>query len=88
MFTCMSHVHKFIAGTNLSKLFHYLDEHPDASSTSKTLQYLEACNKFFEQAFLSHEKIFNMNSPVLISLKGFKFFTNWMDNIIQGMYTL
>lgn len=34
------------------------DEHPqaeDAKCTSKTLQYIEACNKIFERGFLSHE---------------------------------
>ena len=74
----------------MSELHRYVDEHPnavDAIPTSKTLQYLEGCNAIFERGFLSHDKIMDMNSTVLKSIDhGFKFFTNWMDQILkEGM---
>ena len=39
--------------------------------------YLEACNKIFENGFLSHKRIFDMDSEVLKSINdGYKFFTS------------
>ena len=47
---------------------------PDTKSVKNTLQYLEACNRFYERGFLSHEKITDMNSDVLKSIdRGFHF---------------
>ncbi len=45
--------------------------------------YLEACSKVFENGFLSHERILDMDSKVLKSIEeGFSFFTKWLDQII------
>ena len=52
----------------LSELHQYITKDPppdDADSVKLTLQYLEACKKIFEKGFLSHDKICDVDSPVL-----------------------
>ena len=51
----------------------------------RILSYLEACNKIFENGFLSHKRIFDMDSEVLKSINdGHKFFTSWLDKILEA----
>ena len=50
------------------ELYAYVHQTPppiDVAATSETLAYLEACNKLFEQGFLSHDRISNMDSQIL-----------------------
>ena len=72
----------------LSELYRYTNENPseaDVQSTKKTLQYLEACNKLFEEGFLSHRKITDINSDVLKSIsQGYEFFTSWINQLIEN----
>ena len=50
----------------------------------ENLAILEACNRIFERGFLSHDKFKNIDSPTLKSIDdGLKFFTNWMDQILE-----
>ena len=71
----------------LSELYRYINENPnqpDVDTTRKTLAYLEACSKLFENGFLSRERIMNMDSSVLKSIdEGYQFFTTWMDKILE-----
>ena len=79
----------------MSELYHYINEHQHdedhADETRKTLEYLEACNKIFENGFLSHDMIETMDSKVLKSIdEGYSFFTKWMNWILEKgmcMYT-
>ena len=60
----------------LSELYSYVhQEQPpvDAAATKETLQYLEACNKLFENGFLSHEKIVSVDS----------YFTSWLSTLLS-----
>ena len=55
-----------------------------SDGTKATLSYLEACNKIFEEGFLSHKKITNMDSEVLKSInEGYKLFTSWLNQILD-----
>lgn len=64
-----------------------MNEHPeaeDAPMTRKTLAYLEACSHMFENGFLSHKKIVDINSEVLKSISdGYDFFCNWITQILD-----
>ena len=72
----------------LSELFLYVSENEEqakADGYKNTLSYLEACNKIFENGFLSHKRIFDMDSEVLKSINdGYKFFTLWLDQILEA----
>lgn len=74
----------------LSELYSYIHKEPppaDASSTSETLEYLQACHQLFETGFLSHEKITSLGSPVLQSIdKGYKYFTSWLSTLLREGY--
>ena len=49
------------------------------------LSFLEACNKLFENGFLSHGRISNMESDVLKSINnGYRFFSSWLDQILNN----
>ena len=49
-----------------------------------TLKYLEACHKLFENGFLSHNRIFTMDSDVLKSVdQGYNFFTTWFVELMD-----
>ena len=71
----------------LSELYSYVhQEQPpvDAAATKETLQYLEACNKLFENDFLSHEKIVSVDSSVLKNIdEGYKYFTSWLSTVLS-----
>ncbi len=55
---------------------------------SQSRAYLQACNQIFEEGFLSHRGIYDMNSPVLQSInEGYQFFVNWY-NALDGKYPL
>ena len=52
----------------LSELCHYVSQDPkpdDVENVRQSMQYLEACNKLFENGFLTHKRIFDLNSCVL-----------------------
>ena len=47
-------------------------------------QFLEACHKIFEQGFLSHDKVTDVDCHVLQSIwEEYHFFTNWIDQVIN-----
>jgi len=72
----------------LSELFSNIsqDSKPDdAASVKATLLYLEACNKVFEQGLLSHDKVCDMNSKVIKSIKkGFSDFIKWHASLLKN----
>ena len=68
----------------LSELRSHSQELHSAKSTVCTLKYLEACNNLFEKGFLSSKQVSNTNREVICNIeKGFGFFTNWLDGIIE-----
>ena len=53
------------------------------SSLDLTVQYLQACNKMFENGILSHTPIKSTDSTVLHNIdEGFHFFMGWCDDAI------
>ena len=66
-------------------MYKYVHENPvpeDHASAKLTLEFLEACNKIFEQGLLSHDKVDTTDCRVLKNIqKGYEFFTKWLDNI-------
>jgi len=75
------------------ELYAYIHQDPapeDATTTAETLTYLEACNKLFEQGFLSHERIRSMDSKILKNMQdGYSYFSNWLTSILdKGKPTL
>lgn len=72
----------------LSELYKYVIENQTEASkdgTTNTLAYLEACNKLFENGFLSHKRILSMESDVIKSIKeGYEFFTGWMNEVLRN----
>ncbi len=57
----------------------------DYDSVSPCLKYLQACNKIFENGFLSHDRITTPQSPVLGNIhNGYQFFVDWFDTL-DGM---
>ena len=92
-----THTHTHQQEQVLTELFNYTNQSPphDAFSVASTRKYLEACNKVFENGFLSHKKIYSSDSEVLFNIQsGFKFFSNSLleegryDTIIIYMYTV
>ncbi|XP_065911308.1 uncharacterized protein [Dysidea avara] len=69
----------------LSELYKYCKQDPapsDSVSVELCLKYLEACNKLFENGYLSHKKIVSLQSPVLKSIEdGYSYFTTWHKNL-------
>ena len=56
----------------------------DAASVELSHKYLEACQKLFENGFLSHRRIFHVDSCVLKSIQdGYAFFTEWYKNLSE-----
>ena len=56
----------------------------DHASAKLTLEFLEACNKIFEQGLLSHDKVDIIDCRVLRNIKdGYEFFTKWLNNIYE-----
>ena len=77
----------------LGELYWYTHQNPpptDASTTSETLAYLEACNLLFERGFLCHEQIRSLDSIVLKNIsKGYSYFSSWLTSILdKGMELL
>ena len=71
----------------LSELFLYVNgnEESVADGLKAVLSYLEACNKLFENGFLSHGRISNIESEVLKFINnGYRFFTSWLDQILNN----
>lgn len=67
----------------LAELKEELSLHPNNKSLSLTIQYLEACNKLFEQGLLSHGTIKSGQTQILDKMKdGFYFFMGWCDEVI------
>jgi len=55
----------------------------DVGIASETLEYLEACSLLFEQSFLSHNRVRDVNSDVIKNInKGFSYFSEWLDDIL------
>ena len=47
-----------------------------------TLEFLQACNKLFEEGILSHERIISPTSTALRNMKmGFAFFETWHQDV-------
>lgn len=69
----------------LGELFHYVNQQtppPDYPQVQCTLKYLQACNKIFENGFLSHDRVTSVNSNVLKSIKeGYEFFRSWYHSL-------
>ena len=54
----------------------------DYTSVTQSLGYLKACNALFENGYLSHNTINDVQSPVLASIaEGYTFFRNWFDTL-------
>jgi len=50
-------------------------------ASTKTGEYLDACNLSFEQGLLSHRRVNNMDSSVFGNIKkGMSFFEEWCAN--------
>ena len=64
---------------------HYVSQDPkpkDVENVRQCMQYLEACNKLFENGFLTHRRIFDLDSCVLKNIyEGFTFFSKWHDEL-------
>ncbi|XP_065914376.1 uncharacterized protein [Dysidea avara] len=71
----------------LGELFWYTNQDPlpaDSDTTNETWEYLQACHKLFESGFLSHDKVDNMDSPVLQNIDdGYKYFTSWLSTLLE-----
>ena len=53
----------------------------DVAASTKTGEYLDACNLLFEQGLLSHHRVNNKDSSVLENIKkGMSFFEQWCAN--------
>ena len=51
----------------------------------ETAEYLEACNKLFENDILSHDMIKSSTSPVLENMRqGFAYFEQWHHDLSQS----
>ena len=75
----------------LSELYHYISQNPkpgDAESVKQCMLYLEACNKLFENGFLTHQRIFDLDSCVLRSIHEGYFFVSGMMNSQLKVYHL
>ena len=58
------------------------DPPEEAGEVMATHRYLRACNHLFEQGFLSHQKIQDMESEVIQNItKGFEFFKSWCNQL-------
>ena len=71
----------------LSELHSYSHQTPaprDSFSAKLALSYLEACNKIFERGLLSHDKVTSSDCQVVLNIQeGYKFFTEWLDEIYE-----
>ena len=73
----------YAATTCLAELKEHLSTHANDNHLSNTIQHLEACNKLFENGFLSHNKITSQDRSVIVSFdEGFWFFVGWCDDAI------
>ena len=63
------------------KMATYRDE-VTKESHLETANYLDACNKLFENGILSHQIIDSLGSPVLQNMKqGFGYFKDWHQQL-------
>ena len=68
----------------IKEMAKYKDE-VTRSSHLETAEYLEACNKLFENGILSHDMIKSMSSPALENMRqGFAFFEQWHLDLSQS----
>ena len=69
----------------LLELYQHIHSSPvlaDVASVRCTHEYLEACNQLFENGFLSHAKVYDIQGDVLVSIwKGYKYFEKWHDDL-------
>ena len=63
---------------------HVADHH------QRVAEYLEACNRLFEEGILSHNIVSSSEQKVLVNMKtGFEFFQLWKEDLSQkfpGVY--
>ena len=68
-------------------MYKYVHENPtpeDYTSAQLTLEFLEACNKIFEQGLLSHTKVNSTDCQVIRNIQeGYGFFTKWLNQIYE-----
>ena len=68
----------------IKEMAKYKDE-VTRSSHLETAEYLEACNKLFENGILSYDMIRSMSSPALENMRqGFAFFEQWHLDLSQS----
>ena len=69
----------------IAELEEYTDSNPvDAPTVRVILLFLRSMNKLFEEGLLSHERITNLDSPVLMRMEeGFSFLTTWLDSLLE-----
>ena len=68
----------------ISEIKEFIQTNPnDKCSLELTVQYLQACNKMFENGILSHTAIKSADSVVLHNIdEGFHFFMGWCDDAV------
>ena len=71
----------------LAELKEFMVSRPNDMSLSLTIQYLECCNKLFEQGLLSHDKVKEDDLHVLNTMEdSFYFLTGWCDDaLLRGI---
>ena len=68
----------------LAELKEFMASRPNDTSLSLTVQYLECCNKMFEQGLLTHDKNKVDDLHVLESIEyGFYFLMGWCDDALS-----
>ena len=68
--------------SEIKEFIHTANPH-NKCSVELTIQYLQACNKMFENGILSHTAIKNTDSIILHNIdEGFHFFMGWYDDAI------
>ena len=69
----------------LPELYQYVNSNTpssDADSVRCTLAYFEACNQPFENGFLCHSKVCNIEGDALKSIEqGFAYFVQWYNDL-------
>ena len=71
----------------MAELKEFMESRTNDTSLSLTVQYLEWCNKLFEQGLLSHDKIKADDLHVLnVMEQGFYFLMGWCDDaLLRGI---
>ena len=65
-------------------IYHDQTTAEEASITSETLAYAEACHLLFKRGFLSHNQIRSLDLEVLTNInKGYKYFSEWLEGFLE-----